>query len=175
MQQLVITAVGIDRPGLVDQITGFLLAQGANIADSRMVNLRGQFAMIILVEAGDSVAQSIRDKVVTAGAAVGLNINVADPSQSPGARAVGLPFKLRIYAMDQPGIVHKVTSLLHRQSINIEELSTRLAAGSVSGAPLFSMDVTMTLPTNLSVRSLRKQLEALCEELNCDMDLTPVD
>jgi glycine cleavage system transcriptional repressor len=172
MQQLVITAVGIDRPGLVDQITGFLLDQGANIADSRMVNLRGQFAMLILVEASDAVVQSIRDKAVTAGAAAGLNLNVAEPSQAPGARAVGLPCRLRIQAMDQPGIVHKVTALLHRLSINIEELQTRLSPGSVSGTPLFSMEVVMTLPTNLALRSLRKQLEALCEELNCDMELS---
>ena len=173
MQQLVITAVGPDRPGLVDQVAGFLLEQGANIADSRMVNLRGQFAMLILAQGNDSVIKAIRDRITSLGVSTGLNININDSAAPLTPRPAGLPLRLRIHAMDQPGIVHKVTGLLHRQDINIEELQTRLAAGSVSGTPLFSMDVVMTLPVNLSVRSVRNQLEKLCEELNCDMDFTP--
>ena len=50
MPQVVITAVGPDRPGLVDELTAFLLEVGANVADSSMVNLGGQFALLMLVQ-----------------------------------------------------------------------------------------------------------------------------
>src|SRR5690606_1043504 len=104
MQQLIITAVGPDRPGLVEQISRFLLEQGANVADSRMVNLRGQFAMMILAEAPDAVAQGIRDKAGAAGAAAGLNLQIAQAGTDPATRDAGLPYRLRIDTMDQPGI-----------------------------------------------------------------------
>lgn len=175
MQQLVITAVGNDQPGLVDQISGFLLEQGANVADARMINLRGQFAMIILAEASELVADAIREKATRVAAAAGLNINIAEAGQPNVVRMTGLPFRLKTYAMDQPGIVHKVTALLAKHGVNIEELQTRLAAASVSGAPLFSMTLTLTIPANLSVKALRQEIEHLCESLNCDMDLSPAD
>ncbi|MGD0769134.1 MAG: ACT domain-containing protein [Tepidisphaeraceae bacterium] len=56
MSQLIITAVGPDRPGIVGELTAHLHAGGANILDSRMVNLRGEFAMLILLEAADAAA-----------------------------------------------------------------------------------------------------------------------
>lgn len=175
MQQLVITAVGNDRPGLVDQISGFLLEQGANVADARMINLRGQFAMIILIEASEQVANAIREKATRVAAAAGLNINIADAGQPNVVRMTGLPFCLKTYAMDQPGIVHKVTALLAKHGVNIEELQTRLAAASVSGAPLFSMTLYLTVPANLSVKALRNELESLCDSLNCDMDFSAAE
>jgi glycine cleavage system transcriptional repressor len=42
----ILTAIGADRPGLVEEVSQFIFAHGGNIADSRMVNLRGQFAMM---------------------------------------------------------------------------------------------------------------------------------
>ncbi len=48
----VLTAVGDDRPGLVDEVTRYITERGGNLEDSRMVNLRGQFAMMMLVAGG---------------------------------------------------------------------------------------------------------------------------
>ena len=44
LQELVVTAVGPDRAGIASDFTGHVHAAGANLADSRMVNLRGHFA-----------------------------------------------------------------------------------------------------------------------------------
>ena len=42
MARVILTAVGADRPGLVGELTGYLHGAGANILDTRMVNLRGR-------------------------------------------------------------------------------------------------------------------------------------
>ena len=57
MSQLIITAVGPDRPGIVGELTGHLHSAGGNILDSRMVNLRGQFAIVLLIELGEDITQ----------------------------------------------------------------------------------------------------------------------
>ena len=49
MAHAILTALGIDRPGLVDEVSRFIYDRGGNIEDSRMVNLRGQFAIMVLV------------------------------------------------------------------------------------------------------------------------------
>ncbi len=168
MKELVITAVGPDRPGLVDHLTGFFHEAGANVADSRMVNLRGQFALIVLVEAEDTAASAIAQQLVTYGQTIGLTITIA-PQAAAGSRTLGVPFTLRVLAMDQPGIVHRITHLLHQRQVNIEELETRLEAGSVSGTPLFNMELRVTVPAGVPVKALRAELEALCDGLNCDL------
>ena len=62
-EHLVITAVGPDRVGLVEQITQFLLKEGCNIEDSKMAVFCGEFTIILLVSgeaAGlDRIAQSL--------------------------------------------------------------------------------------------------------------------
>ena len=45
---IVLTAIGPDRPGLVDEISSFLAARKINIEDSRMAVLGGEFAIIML-------------------------------------------------------------------------------------------------------------------------------
>lgn len=173
MAELVITAVGPDRPGLVNELSGFLLDAGANIADSRMVNLRGRFAVLLLVEAGDDAARIVRERASAAGARMGLQITLG-PEAPPAAPAgPGVPYRLRTYAMDQPGIVHRITRLLHTHGVNIEELQTRLQPGSYTGTPLFSMEMRLTVPARVAVKQLRAELDELCGSLNCDVDLDP--
>lgn len=181
MPQLIITAVGPDRPGLVGELTGYLLNEGGNIADSRMINLGGRFALILSVALGEAAAERVRGNVAGAGAAIGLSVQVApEPRTDAGQAAaggavktVGVPYRLKAYAMDQPGIVHRITHLLHTHGVNIEELSTKLEPGSYSGTPLFNLQARLTVPTGLAIRTLRQDLDALCDSLNCDTDLEP--
>ena len=173
MKQLVITAVGPDRPGLVDELAGYIEDAGGNMADSRMVNLRGQFALIVQVEAADAaVGRAIADGAAAAGEKIGLHVSaVADEEPHPTSME-GLVFRLRTYAMDQPGIVHRITHVLHGHGINIEELQTRLEPGSYDGAPKFSMELCMTVPGEVSIKKLRQKLEDLCDSLNCSLEIT---
>ena len=84
-----------------------------------------------------------------------------------------MPFRLKTYSMDQPGIVHRITSYLREQDVNVEELVTRLESAPFMGAPVFTMDILMVVPPKVSVKKLRKALEELGDELNCDVDIDP--
>ena len=44
-QQLVISAIGSDRPGIVEQLTDRIAKLDLNITDSRMTVLGGEFAI----------------------------------------------------------------------------------------------------------------------------------
>jgi glycine cleavage system transcriptional repressor len=171
MSELVVTAIGPDRPGIASDVTGHVHSAGANLADSRMMNLRGQFAIIALVEGVPSALESLKSRLRESSSELGLTF---DFSASPKAEARhGVPFRLKTYSMDQPGIVHKVTSFLREQSINIEELSTSLESAPFMGTTVFTMDIVMVVPPKTNVLALRRALEALGDTLNCDLDLEP--
>jgi glycine cleavage system transcriptional repressor len=174
MEELVITAVGPDRPGLIGKLTAPLYEVSANVADSRMVNLRGQFALILLAEvAADHVAGlQARLEDVAAELELTLTFRGSRASVQRSRTEAGVPFRLGIYALDQPGLVHRITDLLQRHSVNVEELTTRSQPRPQTGAPLFSMDMLISVPPTLAIRTLRDELSQLCEELNCDLELS---
>jgi len=172
MSQLVITAVGPDKPGLVGQLTGHLHAAGGNIIDSRMVNLRGQFAVLILVEAEAAPLAQLTAALPTAGAAMGLTITTSSVPVTKVA-ITGVPYKLKTYSMDQPGIVHRVTDVLRQHGVNIEDLSARQESAAFAGTTLFTLEMHVTVPTTVPVRALRSELETTCAAMNCDLDMEP--
>ena len=170
-QELVVTAVGPDRPGIASDFTGHVHAAGANLADSRMLNLRGQFALIALVEGTPEALESLKSRLRESAKSVGLTFEF---SAAPKADAhKGVPFRLKTYSMDQPGIVHKVTTFLREQGINIEELETSLESAPFMGTPVFTMELVMMVPSAANVKKLRRALEELGDTLNCDIDLDP--
>lgn len=170
-KELVITATGPDRPGLVDALSKALFEAGANLADSRMVNLRGRFAFMALVEIDAAAAETIAAKASAVGEAIGLKVSIAAEGDDEAAPTQGLPCRLRAYALDQPGIAHRIAHLLGGHRINIEELQTRLQPGPYEGRPQFSIELRMTVPADVSMKQLREELTALCDTLNCDFEL----
>lgn len=170
MEQWIVTAVGPDRPGLVGELTGHLAAGGANLLDSRMVNLRGQFALVLLMEAPSG---DLAERLPSIGEGMNLRLFVTKQERAKSAAAGGVPFKLKTYSSDQPGIVHRVTHLLRTHGVNIEELETRQETAAFAGTPLFTMELRLTVPNSVPVRKLRADLEALCDQINCDVDLEP--
>jgi glycine cleavage system transcriptional repressor len=172
MSQLIISAVGPDRPGIVGEITGQLHSAGGNILDSRMVNLRGQFALMILLDVPEDAAERLARELPASGSRIGLNLFVS--TQTAASQTVeGLPYRLKTYSMDQPGIVARLTNLLRSHGVNIEELAAHQESAAFAGSPLFLTEIRLTVPPTVSLRNLRSELETVCNELNCDVDLEP--
>jgi glycine cleavage system transcriptional repressor len=177
MSQLIITAVGPDRPGIVGELTALMHASGGNILDSRMVNLRGEFAMMILVELPDSAAaERMAASLEQRGGSMGLRLSLVpqDPSALRAPKG-GLPYRLKTYSMDQPGILARISAVLQSLGVNIEELEARQESAPFAGSPLFSTEMRLTVPPDVPLGQLRQRLEAAGNELNCDIDLDPGD
>src|SRR6185369_7206792 len=84
-QELVITAVGPDRPGIASDFTGHVHAAGANLADTRMANLRGQFAFVALVEGSAEALERVKQRLQEAAPSIGLRIDFSSPASKDGA------------------------------------------------------------------------------------------
>ena len=173
MAQMIITAVGPDRPGIVGELTSYLHERGANLMDSRMVNLRGQFAILMLFEISDDSVAGLGKDLPAVGRGMGLALSVSRQESLKTSLIEGLRFKLKTYSMDQPGIVAKITQALRGHGVNIEELSAWQESAAFAGTALFLTEMHLTVPANVVVRQLRGDLESLCNQLNCDVDLEP--
>lgn len=173
---LLITAVGPDRPGIVDDLSGWIFESGLNIEESRMTQLGGEFAILMLVsdpEGKGTDLESRRD-AFEASSGLTLFIHAARPGPLPSGQPV-LPYALTATALDHPGIVHRVTRLLRSHSINIVEAGTRTTPAPFTGTPIFRLDIEMDIPAGVSLARLREELRALGEQENIDFDLNAVE
>ncbi|QRK04321.1 hypothetical protein JQX13_29115 [Archangium violaceum] len=174
MPQLIVTAVGPDRPGLVADLTRHVYDVGASLADSRMVNLRGHFALLALIEGPPESLASLRSKLESEGTGMGLRLEMYEAAAATSSASGRVPYRLKVYSNDQPGIASRVTALLRQHSINIEELETRIESAPFAGTPLFVLEGVITLPQGTSARRMREELATLGEKIGCDIDLDPI-
>jgi glycine cleavage system transcriptional repressor len=174
-----VTAVGADRPGIVAAVTRAFVEHGCNLEDSSMTILRGQFAMMLVVDAPPGVGAAELEQALEAPAAdLHLVVTVrpaADPVERADAAADGGSWTLSVYGADHPGIVHGVASLLARRSVNIVDLSTRVVGSPES--PVYTMVLEVTLPRGADPRELERELEATAGELGvtCRLHLSEAD
>ena len=168
----VLTAVGDDRPGLVDEVTLYITERGGNLEDSRMVNLRGQFAMMMLIAGSEEAMSRLQDGLgsLRRGSHVHAEIRPADAGV--GRRAPALPFRLNTWAMDHPGLMQSVSHLLGQMGVNIESVDSSLRPAPYTNAPLFEMELVVSVPAATPVAALREALGELCDEMNIDWRLT---
>ncbi len=172
---LVLTAVGEDRPGLVSRLTGWIADRGCNVEDSRMSVLGTEFAFMLLLSGEEAAVAAIAAEAAALGEELGLTV-VARPSGPPAARAGDdrIPYTVRAVCLDHPGVVHEISHFLARHGINIGDLATRTHQAPITGAPLFSMELTVEVPASLRLPALRRELEALGERLGVDVEIHPV-
>jgi glycine cleavage system transcriptional repressor len=102
-----------------------------------------------------------------------MTVTVTRSGAATPTIASGRAMRLLVSAMDQPGIVHRITHVLHQLGGNVEDLTTRREPGAYTGTPLFRMELAMTLPADVPMRELRGRLEELCDAMNCDFELRP--
>jgi glycine cleavage system transcriptional repressor len=174
MPFFVITAVGVDRPGIVAEFTGVLYRQGCNLEDSTMTRLRDQFAMMLVVQAPDEVLTSLETGLHVVASQLGLSVSVrplaegaAEPEPAPER------FILRVYGADRPGIVNAATSLLARHALNITDLNTRILPGAKG--PVYVLLLEVEAPTPDAGTALEPELARLREELGMDISFERLD
>lgn len=174
-QHVILTAIGTDRPGLVDEVSQFIFERAGNIEDSRMVNLRGQFAMMVLVGGSEQTLARLRGELWQLQQSSGLQTDLrpAAASQMP-ASAHAVPYRMKGTTLDQPGLVHRLSHTLREAGVNIESLDTRLTPAPITGSPMFEMTLEISIPASTSISKLRERLAIVCDELNIDWQLTPI-
>jgi len=169
----VLTAVGPDRVGIVDDLSGAVAKAGANIEESKMAVLGGEFAVIMLISGPGAALESLCVALPAFGDRLGLHVT-CQPTGQPRAEEKGRPYLLTAVCLDTPGIVHSVTALLRRHSINIEDLETETAAAPWTGAPMFRLTAHLVIGPSVSIGTLKEELARLQREHDLDIVLKPV-
>ena len=172
-KQLVIAALGEDQPGLVDRLSGWVLESGCSIADSRMTVLGGEFAVLLLVAGNWNSLAKLESQCDAMQDQLGMTLNIKRTDPKP-AEGDFLPYGVDVVALDHPGIVHNLANFFSQRSINIQDLSTSSYAAAHTGTQMFAVHMTLDVPADTHIASLREEFLDFCDRLNLDAVIEPV-
>jgi glycine cleavage system transcriptional repressor len=173
-ERTVLTAIGEDRPGLVEEVSEFVFTRGGSIEDSRMANMHGQFAIAMLISGSHEAIDAITRDLAGLARGAGIDARLTPATSTRVETVARLPYRLTGRALDQAGLVHHVAEVLRGLEVNIESMDTTLEAAPVTGAPVFTMDLVLAVPGETSIHELRDALARVCDALNIDWQLAPL-
>jgi glycine cleavage system transcriptional repressor len=166
-----LTAVGPDRPGLMEAISNYLFTRGANVLAARAATLGQEFAVVMLVSVEEELANRLESQIAElSGCGLSCTIRHTAGPRAQGAAGT-LPCVLTVQTMDHPGIVQAIAHELAAMGVNIESLDSQVEHAPHTGTAIFYFDARVALPAGLKIELCRQRLDALAKQLNFDLNL----
>ena len=172
MSRVVISVIGHDRPGLVNDLAKLAADLNLSIEDSRMTVLGGEFAVLMSVSGGDLALQRLEtklDRLAEERDLAWLLRRTGERTDVEGR----VPYTVRVTAMDHPGIVHRVASFFSSRDINIYNLDTVSERAAHTGTPIFSLVMEVELPPDVRIAELRDAFFYFCDDHDLDAEFGP--
>lgn len=171
---LVITALGADRPGIVNAITHHVSRCGCNIEDSRLAMFGEEFTFIMLLSGSWNAIAQIESTLPLKGAELDLLtvMKRTNAQLNPPAPAT---VRIQVEVTDSPRIIERFTALFDSFNINVAELVSRTQ--SVGQNQPNRLSILMTAHSHLSKShlSIEQAFHDLCSELNAKGSINVVN
>jgi len=164
MNNLIISAVGSDRPGIVSEISRVITSHGGNVEESRMSRLGSDFAIIMLV----SVVPDWVESLEVALQSIDELTIISKPTKMVEERD-GLQFQIDLNGADNEGIVKVLSKYLAGKSINILEMETHISNAPVTGTPLFNLRAITAIPESLNIMDIQFDLNQIAQKLGVEI------
>lgn len=165
----IITFISDDRPGLVETIANTVRKCDGNWQESRLSQLGGKFAGLILVSVPRSEAAALVQELSELDRG-DISVSVTETARataSPDARTVALS----IIGPDRSGIVQEVSRALARHHINVIEMDSRVSSAPMSAEMLFEARISASIPEILDVEQLRDSLDSIADQMTLEIEM----
>lgn len=172
-QLIVISAIGNDRAGVVQDLTKVVLSCGGNIEESRMTTLGSEFAMLLLVSGNWHTLSRLEQGLDKLCENDNLQVSIRKTDVKP-VEENRMPYAVDVVALDQQGIVFNLANFFATRDIEIADVATRSYAAAHTGAPMFAVQMAVNVPSSVHIAQLRDEFLELCDRLNLDAILEPV-
>jgi len=164
----IITFIGDDRPGLVEQLSRTVECNGGNWHESSLAQLGGKFTGLVLVSLPAANVENLEAELKALSAS-GLSVRITPTGPAPAAGGRGIT--LTVLGPDRPGIVREISHALARRRINVVEMESRVDSAAMSGEPLFRASIRAQVPEDTDLTDLEASLETIANQMTLDIDL----
>ena len=173
--QLVITALGENRPDVIVELTRTIKDARCTILESRLTELGLEFAGHLLVEGNWNHIVRLENALESLAHRSALKIHLLRAREPEAPKEDdSLPYAIDIFATDQINNIHDLSAFLADRHIAILDLSTSRYPAPYTGSALFIAHLIVKIPAGTRIVSLRDEFLDFCDQLNLDAILEPV-
>ena len=165
MRNLVMTVIGPDRPGLVEELSATVTRHDGNWLESRMSHLSGHFAGLLRVECPEENCAAL---LAALQGLENLTVAVSEELVVETNRQKIIAFD--VVGNDRPGIVQELSSAIVRAGGNVEELVSNLESAPHAGHPVFRATGSVAVAEDFDEDGLVTALEALGPDLAVSLE-----
>jgi glycine cleavage system transcriptional repressor len=165
---------GPDQPGLLDQISKFLLERGGKIEEIRVAALGGHFTFLARLVGPEAALQTIRSQLPRLAEVGQIHAEMHAYSGDADAREGAFPFRFTATGKGQASTMQSISHLMRVLNINIEDITTRITGHAAEGQPApFELELRLSVPRQTPISMLRDYLGHLCREKHVEWELKP--
>ena len=172
-QLIVLSAIGSDRTGVVQDITKVILECGGNIEESRMATLGSEFAVLMLVSGNWATLGKLERELEKLGEGDSLTFTIRK-TEAHKSKVDRMPYHVDVVSLDQEGIVFSLANFFASRDVDIEDVQTRRYAAAHTGAPMFAVQMAVNIPSSIHLAQLKDEFFDMCDQLNLDAVIDPV-
>jgi glycine cleavage system regulatory protein len=165
----IITFIGDDRPGLVEELARVIESNRGNWLESRLSQLGGKFAGLVLVALPEEAGAALEAELKALSAS-GLSVRVTPASSLPAA-TTGRSITLTVIGPDRLGIVREISRALARRQVNVIEMDSHVSSAPMSAEMLFHSRIDAEIPEHLDLEDLQDSLEEIADNMTLEIEL----
>ncbi|NIV18030.1 MAG: glycine cleavage system protein R [Woeseiaceae bacterium] len=166
-QLIVISAIGSDRTGVVQDITKVILGCGGNIEESRMTTLGSEFAMLMLVSGNWHTLGKLELELEKLDENDDLTFTIRK-TDARKPREDRVPYAVDVISLDHEGIVFNLANFFTTHDVEISDVITSSYAAAHTGAPMYHVQMAVNVPSSIHLAQFRDDFYDLCDNLNLD-------
>lgn len=165
-QQLVVTSVGSDRPGIVSELTKLASQCNCNILDSRMAIFGNEFTLIMLLVGDMAAISRIEHRLPVLGQELDL-LTVTKRTSSHKEETYHANVEVVLSGKDRPGTLSTLTSFMAERMIDISSLKsdTRDVCNDSTNNQTETLLLTtleIRIPLTIDIDEFTSEFEQLC-------------
>ena len=165
----IITFIGEDRPGLVEQLSSVIENNRGNWLESRLSQLGGKFTGLILVSLPDD-SGTVLEADLKALSSSGLSVRVTAIVGS-AISAPGRDITLSVMGPDRLGIVREISRALADRQINVVEMDSHVSSAPMSAESIFTARIDAQIPDSTDMDDLSDTLDEIANKMTLEIDL----
>ncbi|TQV85795.1 glycine cleavage system protein R [Aliikangiella coralliicola] len=170
--QLVISAIAPDRPGIAHEIISLVTDCGCNITESKMKAMGNTFSLVLMAKGEWNALAKLEHILPNKASSLGMTTMMQ--RTGPTEPRKELPYRVKVIALDYPGISKDLTNFFADQKIEIQEMSCNTYPAVQTGAMIGSIKLTVGIPSGSSVSEIRERFNKFCAKTNLDGNMEPI-
>ena len=165
----VITFIGDDRPGLVEQVASVIENNRGNWHESRLSQLGGKFAGLVLVSLPADSGEALEGDLKALSSS-GLSVRVT-PTSLVASQGESREITLTVMGPDRLGIVKEISHALAERQINVVDMDSHVSSAPMSAELIFQARIDAQIPQDSDLDDLHDTLEEIANHMTLEIDL----